>query len=711
MDNSKRGLNLVGTTVADIKNDLLGIVNVLQGQLLPVSAQWAKIMQSAKIGGIAPGSAAGSNKVADSGVPAAGGAGGTGGGNVIAGGGSTGGRGGGTAAAIANGVIGFGNFVSQVMPDVRTSIQQDLLTTQSAFYGQGGFGGSLRQQSANVRALQVAMANRGIATSSMDTTKALAAAQGLGLSGASNFNQVMMGAATASNFAPGLGVQGATQVMGTMNAPGTVNMLQTVGIRVRGPNGSLMTLPEIVEQLWQLITQHGKVSLSEREVQFSLMPGNGLHGMLTSLYGNDEATITLVSNMLLAKAKSGGKLNLSTADRADLEKTGLSTATTNKIARQTAGQTKLLTETASATAAGYGMSADLGNALNNFAAAAGPLTQALGAFNGGYTGTMGLGNGTMGTVFKTGAAALAGGRLGGLPGAAIAVLGSLLFGREKGGPTDANTPYIVGEKGPELFVPKNDGVVIPNHLIGNRHREGGGPVKGMKTGDDLANYLVSQGFSRAGAEGVVGNLVWESGLNTTAKGDNGTSYGLAQWHGGRWKNLNKFAKSQGMDPSTADAQMAFLMKELEQKQYKGLVADLKNPNISKVDAAAKFMRIFERPSNQSNSMAVKRANAYKGELGISTSAGLTDSNAGAGNSTLTSGASSIDYSSRIQSLLATSASAVGLGGAGGFGNAGITYNNGPLTININGTSDPKKVAVEVKKILETNYRVQQTGTN
>lgn len=38
-------------------------------------------------------------------------------------------------------------------------------------------------------------------------------------------------------------------------------------------------------------------------------------------------------------------------------------------------------------------------------------------------------------------------------------------GREKGGSMVANTPYIVGERGPELVVPHRGGTVIPNHSL------------------------------------------------------------------------------------------------------------------------------------------------------------------------------------------------------------------------------------------------------
>ena len=41
----------------------------------------------------------------------------------------------------------------------------------------------------------------------------------------------------------------------------------------------------------------------------------------------------------------------------------------------------------------------------------------------------------------------------------------------KGGPVDSGKPYIVGEKGPELFVPRNSGNIVPNNKLG-----GGGDV-------------------------------------------------------------------------------------------------------------------------------------------------------------------------------------------------------------------------------------------
>lgn len=56
-------------------------------------------------------------------------------------------------------------------------------------------------------------------------------------------------------------------------------------------------------------------------------------------------------------------------------------------------------------------------------------------------------------------------------GGLLSSIGSFIFksimGLASGGPVQANTPYIVGEKGPELFVPtgSNGGTIVPNHKL------------------------------------------------------------------------------------------------------------------------------------------------------------------------------------------------------------------------------------------------------
>ena len=63
-------------------------------------------------------------------------------------------------------------------------------------------------------------------------------------------------------------------------------------------------------------------------------------------------------------------------------------------------------------------------------------------------------------------------------------------GRAAGGPVTNGRPYVVGEKGPELFVPSGSGNIIPNSAM----RSGGGSG-GM--GGVTVNYNIAAGVTRA----------------------------------------------------------------------------------------------------------------------------------------------------------------------------------------------------------------------
>ena len=61
-----------------------------------------------------------------------------------------------------------------------------------------------------------------------------------------------------------------------------------------------------------------------------------------------------------------------------------------------------------------------------------------------------------------------------------------LFGLASGGPAKAGQPYIVGEEGPELFIPKNSGTVIPNDIT---EAMAGGPAFNM--GGGMVTYNIN----------------------------------------------------------------------------------------------------------------------------------------------------------------------------------------------------------------------------
>ena len=64
----------------------------------------------------------------------------------------------------------------------------------------------------------------------------------------------------------------------------------------------------------------------------------------------------------------------------------------------------------------------------------------------------------------------------------------LFTGRASGGPVTGGTPYLVGEKGPELFMPASSGSIVPN----NRLSSSGGGSTGV-----TINYHIAAGVTRA----------------------------------------------------------------------------------------------------------------------------------------------------------------------------------------------------------------------
>ena len=147
-------------------------------------------------------------------------------------------------------------------------------------------------------------------------------------------------------------------------------------------------------------------------------------------------------------------------------------------------------------------------------------------------------------------------------------------------------------------------------------------------------FLKKQGFTDAGAAGMMGNLFAESALSpinlqntyekklgysdsayTTAV-DNGTytnlikdraGYGLAQWtFWSRKRDLLNYAKSKGKSIGDLTTQLEFLVKELKES-FPSLFTFLKNAT-SISSATSQFMVKFEMPADQSASAQKIRIN-------------------------------------------------------------------------------------------------------
>lgn len=106
------------------------------------------------------------------------------------------------------------------------------------------------------------------------------------------------------------------------------------------------------------------------------------------------------------------------------------------------------------------------------------------------------------------------------------------------------------------------------------------------------------GYSPHAAQGIVDNLMHESGLDTKVVGDKGTAFGVAQWRGDRFANLKTFAKQTGRDWRDLDTQLEFVDHEMKNGLDEGAkVAYAKLQQAQDPDSAYNaFVEHYERPS-------------------------------------------------------------------------------------------------------------------
>ena len=84
----------------------------------------------------------------------------------------------------------------------------------------------------------------------------------------------------------------------------------------------------------------------------------------------------------------------------------------------------------------------------------------------------------------------------------------------------------------------------------------------------IFEFMVKElGLNNAAATGVLANIKAESSFRTDALGDGGTSYGICQWHNGRWSNLKKYCPDSW---KTLEGQLRFLKMELQTGYVKTL---------------------------------------------------------------------------------------------------------------------------------------------
>ena len=135
---------------------------------------------------------------------------------------------------------------------------------------------------------------------------------------------------------------------------------------------------------------------------------------------------------------------------------------------------------------------------------------------------------------------------------------------------------------------------------------------GTAAGDTQASIykmLREKGYSKAAICAIFANMEHESGFQTDITGDGGTSYGLCQWHAGRWTDLKNYCSEHGYDESSLEGQVAFMDYELQTDDYKYIYDKLMSVDdtIEGAKEASKYWTIHYEVPKYKEQRAVERA--------------------------------------------------------------------------------------------------------
>ena len=416
----------------------------------------------------------------------------SGGGGSGGGGGLFGGGRGGNSSATPSNQQGYGNIPligpmigaafgaynvgANLVPNTSDALEAQLLQQRASFYAGTGTAGRGAVQTNQQKIAESAMLSGD--NPQMDVMRAQIAAQSYGLG--SNMNSLMTSAAKVSNLMPGLGVEGSIRATGAMQQASSVNMLRGIGIQLRGPDGTLNGPDKVIDDVWEKICrdygqaygQGKKPSL--KEVQISLQPGNAIDSMLNQYFGGDPMLKQLVANGLIYKAQGGGTINKTGVDALGGTTEAMKSFTTTAAAGQeflvsaqsgaeagfTGGNTVIRDYYTKAAKELVTVVSSIKGFTDTILTAFGgnPLSAVVGSGgSNAISGFLGIASGTMNLLKDP---------VGSVKDALFNTFKGFIPGLAAGGPADSNTPYIVGEKGPELFVPSTNGTVIPNNQLG-----------------------------------------------------------------------------------------------------------------------------------------------------------------------------------------------------------------------------------------------------
>jgi hypothetical protein len=371
----------------------------------------------------------------------------------------------------------------QAMPTVQESFDYEYMRNRAAFAGMGGMTGSRQDQEEVVRRLGKTTGQNGIVNSPLDAYEALNNSRNLG----SNTGAISSSLATATNLSPGIGMTAAAGALTSLNSARSVNMLRMIGVNIRDAStGNMRELNKIIEDLWATLNKQkrGGGAITKDDIRLSLQPGNALDSLLEQYFSGDPLTRKIIEDGLFAKASGVTDL---TDQQQMVDKGVIPDAIRSKSKRDVASSGVIATftdaiiqgfETANAVARALSGTIEKLFNLPGFSQFANLFAGMKGFLDTGVS----IGNGVGGTIID---------KLSGIPGLA------------EGGPTEARNMYLVGEKGPELYVPRTgqqrvvgqggpelfvpevDGQIIPNHKLnfaGGMHTGGAVTTKSRSDG-------------------------------------------------------------------------------------------------------------------------------------------------------------------------------------------------------------------------------------
>ena len=157
------------------------------------------------------------------------------------------------------------------------------------------------------------------------------------------------------------------------------------------------------------------------------------------------------------------------------------------------------------------------------------------------------------------------------------------------------TAYKTGDTAASNEILKNDGGVLTTTA--------GKVNTGNANQDTIYNFLASKGYNTAAITGILANIQHESSFNPHALGDNGTSYGICQWHNSRWERLKSYCSQNGLDSTTLNGQLNYLVWELENNytSVNNKIKSVPNTQQGAYDAAYEWTVHFEIPANKEQS--------------------------------------------------------------------------------------------------------------